>query len=204
MISSTGLPIRREIVAELSGLFAVDVSLDGIRAAVTFEPDIPERERRSTVGAGAVTSLALLHGLWMLPEGCRVPARLLPPEKVSLLVAAPELVELCGDDLIRRYQPAGRVRVVGLTGRDGDKVIDRAIRCSPIFERYALLGPTSTCATSRGMAAAREWGVGVVSVSDVDGINVLVPAELGVVGVPSVYRWWVSELAYAAKTAPRI
>ena len=43
---------------------------------------------------------------------------------------------------------------------------------------------------------AREWGVGIISVRSDSHPEVLVPASPAEVGVPSVYRWWVAELAY--------
>ena len=43
---------------------------------------------------------------------------------------------------------------------------------------------------------AREWGVGIVTLRCDGYPEVLVPASPAVTGVPSVYRWWVAELAY--------
>ncbi len=43
---------------------------------------------------------------------------------------------------------------------------------------------------------AREWGVGIMSLRCGACPEVLVPASPAETGVPSVYRWWVAELAY--------
>jgi hypothetical protein len=66
---------------------------------------------------------------------------------------------------------------------------------SAIFERYVLLHHGTSAPTVAATCAAREWGIGIARV-DEHGVEVLVPAEPGVVGVPAVYRWWVAELAY--------
>jgi hypothetical protein len=197
IVSSTGLPVRRRIVERLSGDSAVEVCLDGVRAAVSFRPDGAEHRRRMDADVSAVTSLALLHALWLLPAGFPVPPSDIPPAKAKLLLEAPQHVDLVKGSFVRRYQAAGKVDVVGLTGRHGDKVIARAIRCSPIFRRLALLGPTTSEPSRASLAAAREWGIGVISVAE-DELEVVVAAAPGVLGIPSVYRWWVSELAYSS------
>lgn len=197
MIASNRSIDGRMAIEGLTGHGAVGIILDGLRVSVSFEPSPREHRRRMEVSASAVTSLALLHGLWLLPEGWRVPIGDLHAKKVPLLRSAREHVDICDEYFVRSYRPAGTVQAVGLSGRHGDMLVDRAIRTSPIFARYVLVGPRTSMPSARALSAAREWGIGVVAV-DESRIDVQIPAEPGVAGIPCVYRWWVAELAYQA------
>lgn len=196
MITATGLPRVSRVLGRLLGLPAVETCLDGRRLATTFEPDDQELVRRSQASEGPVTSLPALHALWSVPEGWPSPTAQLPAAQRDVLLGLTGHVDVEGGLLTRRYQPPGRVRALALSGRSADRVIDRAIRCSPIFERFVVLGPACSAPSATARDAAAGWGIGIVSVSEDGEVSDLLEPARGVVGIPSVYRWWVAELAF--------
>ena len=155
-----------------------------------------EHERRLQVGVGAITSVALLYALWMLPRGGFVPAELLPEVKVRRLRSAPHAVQETDSGFERLYDPPGVLGAAVFTGPSVERAVDRAARFTPIVQRYVLLDRFNEPLTSSVEGVAREWGVGVLSVSERCATRVLVPAADAVTGVPSAYRWWIAELAY--------
>jgi hypothetical protein len=163
---------------------------------VALQLDLAEHDRRRSEGIGAVTSVGLLHGLWLLPAGFAVQQRSLPDHKLDLLRSADHLVRDDGGQLERLYAPAGKVRAVAFSGASLTSAVRRAVRYTPIFERHVLVPPLGVRGAD-DLAVALEWGVGVVAVDGSD-LRLVVPAAEPVLGVPSVYRWWIAELAYQA------
>jgi hypothetical protein len=183
-----------EAVAHVTGQPAVHLQIDGSAMLAAFEPDFGEHHRRLTSNVEAVTSTPILHGLWLLPSGVRVPASALPDRKVDALRRAAGFVAESEAGFERLYSPAGVVRAVAFVGRDGARALERAVRFTPILQRLVVVTGTTPIAgpTER---LAREWGVGLVAVDE--GVTrVVVSAGPPERGVPSVYRWWIAELAY--------
>lgn len=182
-------------VSQLAGSTMLPLDLGEAVVAGAFSLNPAEHDRRQDFGAGAITSLGLLHGLWMLPEDCPVETNALPDVKVRRLRDAPDAAVEKDGYLVRSYRPAGVLRGVAFAGSSIDRTIDRAIQFSPIVSRFVLLNPTQSL-TTRLEWLAREWSVGVFQcVSSSEGLF-LVPPGSPVLGVPSVFRWWIAELAY--------
>ena len=185
--------VVRVIAQELGGPI-VEMVVDGDRMFAAFEVDPVEHRRRLELGVGAVTSTGLLHGLWLLPTGGCVPASALPEVKCDRLRNAPHVVAERDTGFERTYAPPGVVRGVAFGGSDPAATVGRAARFTPIVRRVALVDASRGFSASAELAA-RECGVGVVAVDD-ESAYVAVPAGGPVPGVPSVYRWWIAELAY--------
>lgn len=183
------------VVQSLVDADAVNVVIDGQHLVAWLEVDLGEHRRRESAEIGAITSTGLLHALWQLPTGGRVEATALASAKVDRLRSAPHSVLESGASFERLYSPPGTVCTVAFVGRSGRALIDRAIRFTPIVQRLAILVDPTACVSPRHLATAREWGVGVVQVSD-DAVLQLVDPAPSEKGVPSVYRWWIAELAY--------
>lgn len=186
----------RDALRELSGVqTVVSLAIDGTRMLGALELHADEHARRADSGIGAITSAALLHGLWLLPMGGAIRAATLPLSKVEQLRSAPHAVQERVGCFERTYSPPGVVRAVAFSGRCVERTVLRAARFTPIFQRFVFLDRDSAL-PSRVECEAREWGVGVAVLGVGDGVVQLVPADDAVVGIPSVYRWWVAELAY--------
>lgn len=184
----------RRALEELTGLPAVAIRLEGKEMAAAFDPDVGEHARRSSAGAGAVTSRALLHGLWLLPTGVPVPTAAIPERKRQHLRAAGHFAHEDGGCLERLYSPAGAVRAIAIAGADIERSVSQAIRFTPIVQRVVVTDVT-TRPSPATLGLAEEWGVGVVTARE-NGCDVLCHPAPAVVGVPAVYRWWLAELAY--------
>lgn len=184
----------RRALEELTGLPAVAIRLEGKEMAAAFDPDVGEHLRRTTAGAGAATSRALLHGLWLLPPGVPVPTAAIPERKRQHLRAAGHFAREDGGCLERLYSPAGAVRAIAIAGADIERSVRQAIRFTPIVQRVVVTDVT-TQPSPAALALAEGWGVGVVRALS-DGCEILRHPALAVVGVPAVYRWWLAELAY--------
>lgn len=184
----------RRALEDLTGLPAVAIRLEGKELAAAFDPDVGEHVRRSRVSAGAVTSRALLHGLWLLPAGVPVPTAAIPERKRQHLRTAGHFAQEDGGCLERLYSPAGAVRAIAIAGADIERSVERAIRFTPIVQRVVVTD-IATRPSSGTLALAEDWGVGVVR-ARADGCDVLLHPAPAVVGVPAVYRWWLAELAY--------
>jgi hypothetical protein len=180
----------------LTSLPVVGLVVDGVRMLAIFEPDPEEHTRRSALELGAVTSTALLHGLWLLPSGVPVPMYAVPDHKRRRLESARHLVEVADGCFERLYAPAGAVRVVAFQGTRASRSVKRAARFTPIVQRVALcegrMQPSSDV-----LRAAVSWGVGLVQYAD-RSAKVLVDPPVPELGVPAVYRWWIAELAYSS------
>lgn len=191
---STTCSTARVVGDMLTSCF-VPVRMDGASMLVGFELDLVEHRRRTQVGVGALTSTELLHGLWLLPSGVPVPVDAIPQVKVERLRAAAHSVDESCSGFERLYSPAGLVRSVAFVGRNADRLVHRAICFTPIFQRFAIVVDGATPLPSRVECAAREWEVGIIAVTAGSARSVI-DAGRPVAGVPSVYRWWIAELAY--------
>lgn len=194
---ATDLKCARRALQQLSGFeTVVSLCLDGARMLVALELDPDEHRRRVDARVGAITSTALLHGIWLLPTGGAVRAAALPDHKVQSLHAQPYVARQCGGSFERTYSPPGVVRAVGFAGRCVESAVLRAARFTPIFQRFFLLDDDDLGVPLRVEWEAREWGVGIAALGRGHRTKQVVPAAEAVVGTPSVYRWWVAELAY--------
>lgn len=187
-------PLR--LVEKLVGVPVVRFSIDGLRMIGALALCPHEHERRQRAGIGAVTSTALLHGLWLLPRGGSTPPDLLPDVKVQRLRAASNVAIETDEGFIRTYEPPGVLRSVVFCDSSVGRSVDRAARFTPIVQRFALLDEEHLVVPPSVEWVAREWGVGIIGLRQGSGPRILVPASLAEIGVPSVYRWWVAELAY--------
>lgn len=177
----------------------VELSVDGSHFFVHFAVDRVEHERRRRMAVGAATCTGLLHALWSLPEGIPFDWRALDDRDAKTLKdAGAGWIDSDGSSVTRRFRPGGTIELLTHGHRHLGQAIRRVAHHPPIFRRVAVWGGEELGGTelhSEHLEWARILGVGVVSVDD-DGPAVLIrpaPAELG---VPSVYRWWMSELAY--------
>lgn len=181
-------------IAVLTGLPSVRFSLDGVPLTAAFEVNTLEHERRQLLGGRrevcSASSWTLVVASRNLGFGGSAPCeegRIAPP------LAARRAGDADGFD--RLYEPAGVVRAVGFAGRNPAALVDNAIRFTPIVQRFVLLTDPLSRVSSRSLAAACEWGVGIARVDDGQVTELLTPTA-AVVGRPAVYRWWIAELAY--------
>lgn len=182
--------------SHLTGFPAVRFSIDGSEVLGALEVCPSEHERRRQAGVGGITSTALLHGLWLLPPHGPTPPGMLPEMKVQRLRAAPHAAVETEEGFELTYSPPGVLRSVALRSRSVERAVDRAARFTPIVERFVLVDETQQPVASPTECVAREWGVGIIYLRSGDSPEVLVPASPAETGIPSVYRWWVAELAY--------
>lgn len=172
----------------------VNLTVDGAEMLAAFEPCEAEHARRTRHQVGAVTATSLLHGLWLLPHGIPVPARVLPDHKVDRLRDATHLVTLYDDSFVRHYVPAGVVRAVAFGGMTVEVALRRAARFTPIVQRFAVL-PEMAQVRQATIDMARTYGVGILRAGG-DGTEPTVESASAVKGIPAVFRWWIAELAY--------
>ncbi len=183
-----------EALGEVSSLPVVDLTVDGLSLLAAFERCEAEHARRHALRQGAVTTTALLHGLWLLPHGLAISVSGIPDHKLDRLRAATHLVTLHDERLVRDYVPAGVVRAVAFAGASVDIALRRAARFTPIVQRFAVVSE-SVRVNQSAIEAAGSCGVGVLKVGK-NSTQVLVEAATALKGVPAVYRWWIAELAY--------
>ena len=187
----------RDALQQVSGLETVtSLTIDGLSMLAALELDFAEHTRRERKGIGAVTCKALLHGLWLLPSGGAVGTNALPENKVKRLRDAPHVATESAGCITRTYSPPGVLRAVAFAGRCVERTVGRAARFTPIVQRYVLIEQDTQQVPQRVECVAREWGVGIVGMSSHARVELVVPADAAAKGVPSVYRWWVAELAY--------
>ena len=185
-----------EAVERFTQVPVVSFSVEGSKMLGAFELHPDEHERRQRAGVGAFTSKALLHGLWLLPSGGFVASGALPDVKVRRLRMAPHCAveTYCG--FWRTYAPPGVLRTIAFTGDNVARAVQRAAKFTPIFQRFVLANEPNLPVSWPVECLAREWGVGIIALQDNQGPQIVIPASSPVIGVPSVYRWWVAELAY--------
>ena len=184
-------------VEELAGDPVVRFSIDGQPIIGGLALYVDEHERRLSAGIGAVTCRALLHGLWLLPSWGWTPPELLPDIKVQRLRAAPHVAIETDGGFVRTYEPPGVVRSVAFSGKSIERSVHRAARFTPIVQRFVFVDEEHQSVPVAVEWRAREWGVGIIRIRQESSPQTLVPAIPAEIGVPSVYRWWVAELAYA-------
>jgi hypothetical protein len=170
--------------------------LDGRPLIAAFEVDPAEHTRRLTLGAGAVASRSVLHGLWLLPAGIPVQADEIPAVKRRRLRDSSHFAAETELGFERLYSPAGIVRAVAFAGSDPTRCVEQAIRFTPIVQRVVVTDPDMP-ASNEARRLALEFGVGIIEAGKRENVMVEQPAD-AVVGVPAVYRWWIAELAYEA------
>lgn len=179
-----------------AGCQVVPLPIEGRAFLAAFEPDFHEHQRRQAIGLGAVRSRRLLHALWALPSELSWPASALDGEDLSTLVSEGAGVAEVGDSVLRRYQPPGQVRVVGVRGRWLSDSVQRVGMMPPIFLRYAIATRRHRF-DQQAVSMAAEMGIGAAT-DEPSGVTVHAEPAAAHTGVPGVYRWWLSETAYAA------
>lgn len=172
----------------------IELHIDGLRFGVEFRVDREEHRRRQRLGVGAVTGTGLLHALWELPAGLPIPARCLTEPNLATLRELGEGFVEGTKILTRTFTPAGNVSAVVVVADTISDAISRASRLPPIFWRVAA-ARRLTADVAESVAFSERTGVGSLVVGS-DGSTELVAPRPPVRGVPAVYRWWLSELAY--------
>jgi hypothetical protein len=184
-------------IADGTGHEVVLTVLEGREILIAFELNAIEHSRRRALSIGAIGSLGLLHALWSLPAGVEWPAaginRL---DTATLLDEGEGYLTVDEGSITRAYQPAGQVRGVGLPGRRLVDAVEAAGRFPPIFRRYAVTDRAGR-SDHDAIAVALALGVGA-AIARPTGLCVLAPAAPPTTGLPSVYRWWLAEVAYHA------
>ena len=170
--------------------------IDGRALIAAFELNPSEHTRRATLGAGAVTSRAVLHGLWLLPMGIPVRADEIPAMKRRRLRESSHFAAETEAGFQRLYSPACIVRAVAFAGSDATRCVEHAMRFPPIVQRVVVT-EEGRPAPNEVRRLAVEFGVGMIELRERDYVVLEQPPE-PVVGVPAVYRWWIGELAYEA------
>lgn len=187
----------RDALRQVAGIgTVVPLDIDGAPMLGAFQIDEVEHARRRQNGVGAVTSCGLLHGLWLLPTGGPVEVTRLPEIKVRRLRAAPQMATETEQGFVRTYSPPGVLRAVAFLGSSLQQRVRRAVRFTPIVQRYVIVDYKRHAVPLRVEYLAREWGVGIVKTDDAGNAELSVPAEEAELGVPGVYRWWAAEQAY--------
>lgn len=175
----------------------VALSLDGNRFVASLALDQREHCRRQAAGNGPVSSTSLLHALWELPAGFAIAWDTLPDRVVERLrQSGSGWIDDTGSSVTRLYEPAGHLQLVGVGDIRLSRAIERAARLPPVYTRVAIWDrpPRSYKRSAHHLAAAEALGIGVVASGDE--MTVLLQPGLPQRGVPSVYRWWLAELAY--------
>ena len=190
------LNLARSALGHGIGEHIVSLAIDGSAMHGAFELCVEEHKRRLSEGVGAITSTALLCGLWLLPSGVPVAPEQLPDTKVRRLREAPYAAVKTDAGFERIYSPPGVLRSVIFSCRRVERSVDRAIRFTPIVQRFVLINQPHVPVPSAVECIAREWGVGIIALHAEAPAEILVPAMPAELGIPNVYRWWVAELAY--------
>jgi hypothetical protein len=173
----------------------IPVAIERRSVLVAFEPDLDVHRRREDDGTGAIRSRRLLHALWSLPYQLRWPAGALDPcDTATLRLEGAGFVDIDGDGFVRRYQPPGRVWAVGVRGSRLLEAVERVGLFPTIFRRYAIASRSSRN-DQEAVTVATNMGIGTV-VEAASDLTVLSEPDPPQVGVPGVYRWWLSEVAY--------
>jgi hypothetical protein len=177
----------------------VPLMIDGASTWALFEVDADEHFRRREVGLGAATSRALLHALWSLPFDIPVPgAALSAMDRATLADEGHGFISGEFDDvLVRVFRPAGTIRLLATLNSDLASAIGAAGRLVPVFTRVAIWSsrrPELGRQSMVDVSAACVMGVGVVGVSEE--VELLVRPGPPILGIPSVFRWWMAEIAY--------
>jgi hypothetical protein len=171
------------------------VTIEHRSVLVAFEPDLDEHRRRQDEGTAALRSRRLLHALWSLPYQLRWPAGALDPrDTATLRLEGAGFVDIDGDGFLRRYQPPGRVWAVGVRGSRLLEAVERVGLFPAIFRRYAIASRSSRN-DQDAVTVASKMGIGTIVEAPAD-LRVLSEPDPPQLGVPGVYRWLLSEVAY--------
>lgn len=173
----------------------VELTIDGARSFVLFRLNIGEHRRRNQARSGAITDRGLLHALWSLPEDIPVPCeKLTTRDAATLQQSGRGHVIKRGGSLCRVFRPAGTIQAVVAVARSLGDAVGRVGQYPAIFERLAV--SLTAQLRDEDIWAAQQLGVGIVTHAAPGHTEVVdTPAEARR-GVPGVYRWWISELAY--------
>lgn len=184
-------------VSEDVGGQVVSVTVEGRSIMVALDVDQAEHARRAEIGVGAVCSRRLLHALWELPANVAWPRSGLDAgDLVAFSEAERGLADDDGEALVRRYQPVGTVRAVGVRRARLIDAVQQVAVFPGIFGRYAFASQrASTDEETAVTAAAMGVGTALVAASSMVVLSDARPPEIG---VPGVYRWWLAETAYDA------
>lgn len=165
----------------------VDMHIDQHQFVASFELDQEEHLRRHELGLGPVTNTGLLHALWSIPEGTPMAASALDErDRLTLRELGDGHVQGSAM-LIRRYLPPGQITAVIAVAETMDQAVTRASWLPPIYWRIATAWkPTRHTGEGDGIGAV------LIAAEPV----LVVEPEPPILGVPAVYRWWMSELAY--------
>lgn len=159
----------------------------------------PERQRRRALPAvGDLSDLDLLHSLWNIPFGEPISEIALEADVVATLDRFPAAVERNGDVLLRTFQPIGHIGAVIFSASKPEAAVNQAIRFTPIIRRFARVEVKPSSAI---LAEAAEWGIGILVADKGERPVVLRNAAQPVIGLPTVFRWWLAEHAYRSGAA---
>lgn len=201
-----GIKLAAQQLEALEGIFRTEatdstltgVQLDGTEYLACLQYDEDERNRRTSLGIGAVTSTGTLHALWATSSSPVSPTALDEPDLDTLGSLPETLVSYDHNgDLIREYHPIGEITSLCAFDDSTSRGIKKAARIPPIFERILIwIGQESEPALDdRTLTLARRTRTGIVSLCDTNVEELIQPYDR-IPGVPAVYRWWLAELAY--------
>lgn len=174
---------------------AVPVQLPSGRVIAIYRPDWTAHQRRRAAGVGPVTSTATLSALWEFPAGLPIPIAGMDSASGEL-VAGGLLVDDGGGRVRREFAPCGAVTALFVVAARGVDALRRASMLSPIYERWAVAtGRITADDEGRLRDAAESCHVGLLIA---DRPTAVCAAPAPVRGRPHVFRWWMTELAYAA------
>jgi hypothetical protein len=173
----------------------VELRVDGVRCFASFALDASEDRRRRAMAVGPTTDRRLLHALWDLPEDVPVPWGSLDAlDAATLREVGRGFVQDLGGAVLRLYRPAGRVTAVAAIAGRLDEAVRRVGQYPPIFRRLAVCVGVNDV-RDEDVDLAVRYGIGGVVLQESQARVVVDPAPPQL-GVPSVYRWWIGELAY--------
>ena len=175
----------------------VRLILNGAHVFGELEVDDFEHARREAIGIGSVTSTGLLHALWKVapcPGG--VDNALSQADRHTLGAAHPGLAFEHNGVFSRAYRPSVRIKLLVTLRVRADPAIRRSLAMPPIFQRLAIWKTGSQDSVAPMSAYAADRGVGQLQLSNPDKPRLIAMPGPPVPSVPTVYQWWLSELAY--------
>lgn len=178
----------------------VPVRIDGKHLFLGLELNDEEHARRRKLGLGAAASGALLTALWELPLAVPISRANLDTQDLATLdESGCGWVDYRGDQIIRRFQPAGQVDLAVVPGTSLERLLHVAAEIPPTVRR-AVLWRTRSKGSSRIrprlLDEARDRGIGIMILSACGVLETGLPAALPILGRPAIYRWWQAEVAY--------
>ena len=177
----------------------VPVTVDGQAWFVHFTPNLEEHRRRASAGVAAATSTGLLHALWGLPEDIPVAVDSMSvDDRLVLNQMGAGHVERDGAFVTRRYRVGGIISTALVVRSRLVQAVRRAAQLPAIHRRVAVAEEKRAIKRfAAGQELSETLGIGrVLAGPGHNPSRVLTAPAAPIVGVPSVYRWWVSEIAY--------